>query len=495
MNKIDLKSINLKKTLYPLAFLLSTILIFIVRFLMLQKSSFPTGLDGFFYALQAKSLVVNGALENPDHEIGYYLCGFFSLVLRNDFIGCKVFSALTSALISLASGWLIFILTKNKKISLLLVLISGASFCNAKVSVNFLNNQFGVLCFLIFAGLFILFNQNCQKPVNKKKFYFLLISSLCFLTLTVLSHLVSAAFAFIFIVLFYLRKLKPQWQIILFSVAAVLAVILFYSQFARFKSVFSFTPILPVLSNPLNKLAGKSIAIEMTVYFIAGWLSTIIWLSVKKKFDFIVCLPVVLFFPFWNLDVLDMGYRMLLNGIPCGLIYIVYLWWDLLKEKSFKYADIPFTAAGVLSVILIFLTSKVYNPKKDPPFKYYKEVIQSIDLPDDSLLIAHLPLNHVYTYYKNLRDCLNYEADFEVPEGKTWRIAYGVKADYLQQFFGEFEEQELNTLIRPLDSEYVLIREDLWQRYLNYEEDEIVESLKNFYNPHTYRPQFIRKSK
>ena len=44
-----------------------------------------------------------------------------------------------------------------------------------------------------------------------------------------------------------------------------------------------------------------------------------------------------------------------------------------------------------------------------------------------------------------------------------------------------------------LNCEYVLIREDLWQRYLKYEEDDIVDSLMNFYNPHTLRPEFIRK--
>ena len=92
-----------------------------------------------------------------------------------------------------------------------------------------------------------------------------------------------------------------------------------------------------------------------------------------------------------------------------------------------------------------------------------------------------------------MRDGLNYEADFYVPEGKTWRLAYGTNASYLQQFFGEFEEEELNQLIMQLNGEYVLIREDFWQRYLKYEEEDIVDSLMNFYNPHTLRPEFIRK--
>ena len=66
--------------------ILYSFIIFGVRLMMLLKSDFPTGLDGFFYALQAKSLVVNGALENPDYEIGYFLCGLFAKIFNNVFL-------------------------------------------------------------------------------------------------------------------------------------------------------------------------------------------------------------------------------------------------------------------------------------------------------------------------------------------------------------------------------------------------------------------------
>ena len=92
-----------------------------------------------------------------------------------------------------------------------------------------------------------------------------------------------------------------------------------------------------------------------------------------------------------------------------------------------------------------------------------------------------------------LKDCLNYYCDYEVPGNEVWRLAYGVNADYLKQFFGEYSDEELDKLIVQIDHNYVLIKEDLWLRYLSYEDDEIVEALQNWYNPHEYRPSFIRK--
>ena len=41
-----------------------------LRFFMLSSSEYPVGLDGYYYALQAKSLVMQGALENPSAETG-----------------------------------------------------------------------------------------------------------------------------------------------------------------------------------------------------------------------------------------------------------------------------------------------------------------------------------------------------------------------------------------------------------------------------------------
>lgn len=507
-----IKQTEKTKTITALFVILYGILIFATRLFMLMKSEYPTGLDGFFYALQAKSLVVNGALENPDHEIGYFLCGFFSWVARDVFLGCKIQAALSSTLISVLIFILLKISCKDKiMIPCAGLLISSISAGITLFNINYINNQTGLVFFLSYCTTLIYFIKNAGRLTKKSKFLTFLLC-LILLTLCGLSHLVSAAYAFIFTAIILIRKLKLKNQFLLLIACSILAVLLFFNQLPRFKSVFALSPILPCFSPSLMKLAGQPVSIEMSVFFVLTWLIGV-WYLVELKFSknwpLSLFIP-VLFFPFWKLDELDMGYRMLLNAIPVSIPLNLFLLESIfLHKKNKKSTDdlsseiVSFDKPNVkaLGLILIlfftvglFFTPKYYNPKKDPPFRYYKSVVEKIDLPDDSLLIAHLPINHVYTYYCNLRDGLNYEPDFFVPEGKTWRLAYGTNADYLKQFFGEYEEEELNELIVQLDGKYVLIREDLWQRYLKYEEDEIVDSLLNFYNPHTFRPAFIRKN-
>ena len=149
-----------------------------------------------------------------------------------------------------------------------------------------------------------------------------------------------------------------------------------------------------------------------------------------------------------------------------------------------------------------------YFPKEDPPYSYYKKVASKIQLPSDTLLIAQLGLNHVYTYYNGLKDALNWLPDFEIAQEKIWRLAYGVNSSYLQTFFEEHAlasesvDERLDEipenyadLIEPIDSKYTLLCEDLWQFYLSHEEPEIAETYKNWYNPHEVRPSYIRKVK
>ena len=487
------KTIN-KNRLFNIIFVsIIAVLIFAVRLYMLLKSKHPTGLDGYFYALQAKSLIVNGSLENPDHELGYFFCGFFSWLFNDAILGCKIWAALSSALISVNIYILLKNISKDKTyIPIAGLLISASCVSLTLFNINFINNQTGLVFFLSYCTALISFLKK-QFITNKQKI-FSLILCIILLICSALCHLVSAAYAFIFTAVLFIRKMKLKNQLILIAVSLVLGLLLFFNQLPRFASVFNFGPVLPIFSKQMCMLAGYPVCIEITSYFVTTWILAIIYCCISKKFDFLVLLVPVLFFPFWKLDILDMGYRMLLNAVPCAIVLNLYFLDKLLNtySNSLIYKNV-FGIIFIINFAALFNTPKLYNPRKDPPFDYYKTVVEQIDLDDDSLLIAHLPINHVYTYYCNLRDGLNYEVDFYVPEGKTWRLAYGTNADYLKQFFGEFEEDELCDLIKQLSPEYTLIREDLWQRYLKYEEDEIVDSLKNFYNPHTYRPEFIRK--
>lgn len=494
--------------------------VFCVRLSMLQKSSEPNGLDGYFYALQARSFVETGHLENPSHEPGYYLCGICSLFTKNPILGVKVWSALSSALSSLAVFLILFALSGQISLSLLGFLLSAASPSFSSMSLNFINNQTGI-CFLLFYAFFLVRALKLRFQKSSPKTLILRIfPCVTFFVLSVISHKVTMIFAFtltfVIFLLYILRFARGIWgrlgkplriffvALILFALAAVfVAGILFFSRHApRFMNAFS----LPSFRNhnSIDRSVTKFGSAEIAFYALVLYCVSVIALFKKSPHRNLLLLVPLLYFPFWNLES-DMAVRILMSSVPLGIPLFLYEVHLLFPENSFpKVRKIACSLLCLSLLAGLFFTPRVYNPKKDPPYSYYKKVVSKIQLPADTLLIAHLGLNHVYTYYNGLKDALNWLPDFEIAPEKTWRLSYGVNSSYLESFFeehalsGEIQNEipkNYADLIEPIDSKYTLLREDLWQFYLSHEEPEIAETYKNWYNPHEVRPSYIRKVK
>lgn len=481
-----IKSVSKFKIVLPV---IIAIAVFVCRLKMLLQSSEPAGLDGYFYALQAKSFALNGRLENPDYKIGYYLCGVFAFIFKNPILGCKVYSSFVSALLVFS----IYIALKSLKVdygfSVLGTAVAFASFSLSSMCINFINNLTGITFFIFYvASIFSVSSKDEKKNTD------FILPAVLFVLCT-LSHLVSAAFAFVFTVFVLLRKLSCKKQLIFLAISVLVGVILFSRQLPRFHSVFSIGPVLPVFSQFMKKTIGFRISLELSVIFGLCWISFIGAVSYcihKKTFDILLFFVPVLFFPFWNLNVLDMGYRMLLSAVPAGIIVVFFVLDRVIKTKKKRLACLILT---LVFIFVGFTTKSVYDVNRDPPYAYYKKIVQNIELPDDSLLIAHLGLNHVYTYEKNLRDALNYVPDFPVPVEKLWRLAYGVNPIAIEDKLYDESEEVLEQCIRKIDSSYILIREDLWQKFLEREEEIYVNNYLNWFNPHTVRPAFIRKKR
>ena len=61
-------------------------------------------------------------------------------------------------------------------------------------------------------------------------------------------------------------------------------------------------------------------------------------------------------------------------------------------------------------------------------------------------------------------------------------------------FFEEEMENEIEAgLIIPTHDPYILIREDVWQKYLVNIGEENSRYLKNWYNPYKERPEFLKQ--
>lgn len=499
--------------------LLLFVTVFFIRISMLHKSSEPNGLDGYFYALQARSFVETGHLENLSYEPGYYLCGICSFFTKNAIEGVKIWAAISSALISLGIFLVIFSLTKNFIFSITGFLLASASPVISSMSLNYINNQTGIFFLLFYAFFLIKF----LKSFSKKWIF----PCAIFFILSAISHKVtmiySIALTFVILLPFikklftsYFSKLKKFQKLILiflFSIIFIfvcIAGILFFRRHSpRFINAFSL-PSLPFMN---HRSLAQNVTIagtfEITFYYIALYILGIISIFKKSQRHLILLIP-VLFFPFLNLES-DMGTRLFTNAVPLAIPFLIY-------EISL-FVKFPKTLNAFFCICLLagmFFTPHVYNPKNDPPYSYYRKIVSKVHLEEGSLLIAHLGLNHVYTYYNGLQDALNWLPDFEIPIEKTWRLAYGADYYYLVDFLEErnFFAGEINSsseinsfttensilpatqnLIQQINADYVLLREDLWQFYLENEDEEIAETYKNWYNPYQVRPAYIRKIK
>ncbi|MBO4319353.1 MAG: hypothetical protein J5857_02675 [Treponema sp.] len=529
----------------------------LTRYNMLQKSYEPNGLDGYFYALQAKSLVQTGHLENPSSQCGYYLCGLCSYFTGDPITGVKLWSAISSAGISLAIFLLLGFVTAKHNPSFIGFLLSAASPTITQMGVNYINNQTGVMFLLFYVALLVLAIKKHPKSIPGK--IALYSGALIFFVLSALSHKITLVFACLVTIVFALpvliRLVKDNPSILLavkltaivvFLVALIPAYRFFRLHSPRFANAFSL-PSLPYFNAALKKSLGWG-ALEMSLSAVLLYILSIVMLVKKRPGRFLVLLVPAIFFPFLNLDS-DMGLRLWMNAIPlCIPLEIYFVYAIVCKEDTViaghdatviagrdpailryhaedndgvssydggrktgekkKYSILYSRLRTIVSFFIALIccplyyavynfTPDFYNPESDPPYRYYEEVIHDIELDDDSLLIAHQPLNHVYTYEKNLRDALNWLPNFEVPVEKLWRLAYGTSESHVRNVLRSNDVLPIDSddMIRKINYDYILIREDYWQKYLLLEEPSIVEALNNWYNPHEVRPDYIRKPK
>lgn len=478
--------------------------VFVTRLLMLFQTSYPNGLDGFFYALEARSFMERCHLENPNAGPVYYLAGLLAILIGDPIASVKIMSA---ALSSLYVSVIFLFLRKwvDKAFALTGALFAAISPSLVLMSVNYLNNMLGVVSFIAFCAIGTQMFRHVQK-LRPGNLFLLMVTAL----LSIISHPTTAVFlcAVVFLFLFQIIIRRKSGKVIVISLAFMMVILFFASLFLgiadleRFKGVFSLKPALALLSGFFIDKLSLAVALEMTIYMLSAYVFVFYYCRANRGFTVYLLMIPLFYFPFWNLDQLDMGYRLLLAATPFGIIFLI-LFLSMIsgntmasekkdgtrrnssalnKNLRFAYLLLPF----------IWVSTFSYNSDRDPPYAYYRVLVEKIDLPEDSLLIAHQGLNHVYTYYNHFKDSLNYVPDFEIPVEKLWRICYGLSPRLIITQFPEAAEKGL---VWELGDEYTLIREDYWQQFLDFSEPELRESYNNWYNPFTARPKFIRAEK
>ena len=204
------------------------LLSFFLHFFLLQKTSFATGWDGYYYLIQVKSFLLEGKMHSPDAALFYPLLIFFTRLFSDALFALKFLSALMVAFFIPAAYFCVrrFFPSEPEEAqwSSSVALLMAAYFLFSPVlfylAAHFPKNLLGFLFLLLFIGsmarLHALFFSG---PFPAKTLLSSLALSFCFIIAAFLSHRLSAALAFLFcglyLVYFLVKTRRFSWFLLL----------------------------------------------------------------------------------------------------------------------------------------------------------------------------------------------------------------------------------------------------------------------------------------
>jgi hypothetical protein len=469
---------------------------------MLAQSEFAPGLDGYYYTGQVKFFRLDGRFKIPESSPVLYFLVLVSYLFSDIIFANKLSAAFLGSIILVPAYFLAKEITQNKYAGLLCSLLLAVSSSITYMTVEFVKN----LGAMLFIFSFMFFLQRIQSGQKSKSS---LIWAAIFGLLAFFSHR-SAAILILLILAggLSLRRKKYNWNsfLIMIGVVSLLLVIfaifkklhpaaggLHLADLGRFENSMAAGFNLPALSGFYRKVLPQSLWLEFSFYFFIPFAGLAFFRTMGPGLKTLTIILLMLTQPFWNLQELGMGFRAyLLAGTlaPVLIAGLVGHWLPSADEKSGAFKIHFFLFLIFLGAVYyqFWNSPRIYDIKKDPPYAYYRKIIESFSLPKDSLLICHRGFNIFYTV-TTLKDGLNYIPEYHVPADKLWRLSYFVDFGKYRQYI---PEKIVKGDVKELDFPYHLIREDAWRKFLKKIPDYLVESYKNAYNPYEKRPGFLR---
>jgi len=205
------------------------------RCVLLFADPYPVGIDGYFYAVQLRSLVESGQLYYSGSPVVYWLMAPFALV-SDPIVGTKLAAAAGGALLALPVYFLGRRLSNDRAIGLLAATLAVASSQSLYLSAEFIKNGIGLTMMATFlCALYWMLDRPSRLRIGVAAGLF---------TLTLLSHKMAGALAFMWSApMLYIRASAKQ-RIALIVSAALIGV-----------------GALALLGNPLRTTADLSLPV------------------------------------------------------------------------------------------------------------------------------------------------------------------------------------------------------------------------------------------
>jgi hypothetical protein len=448
-----------------LALTLLTVSAFLVRWWALSGPE-PLGTDGYYYVVQIEDWVALGRLHVPDASWTLRALALPHVLGLDPVTSLALMASVLAALVVPAAAWV------HPRAW------PAAAWLAASPTLTHLAGDFPKSMGLA-APLLVLIGA--LRRVDDRRMWALVILSA---GLAATAHRVGAALVVAVVVGFAMSRLDRRgWIALATATTAAMG----------FVGVAAVTPgwLHP---DDLHRLDGQLRAIPWPPGPMA-WPRPLPWLERAELFAPVVALAALPriarvdremaamtmaamipgLFPFWRVDVLDMGYRLALWG--------PLLAWPALA-LTLPERPLPWG-------LLLPLSTLGFDPALSPPYAAWREVLAGLPDSKPDLLIAPQGMNFLYDHLTG-REAMAWAPEPEIDRQRVGRIAWGIRP-------GEWAAvaQPHHPPVVALAYGYAYVREDLWEALLveAQTDADLRDRVTDPRNPTLTRPASLRRGR
>jgi len=474
----------------------------LIRLFFLFPNSFAVGFDGYYYALQVRSLKETGQLLIADNSLVFQILRFFAMftqdVVFSNKIAALLFGSFNTALLYLLS----IKLRINKWIAFLCGILFLSSYTQNFLGFELQKNNISMTFFLTFLFFF-------YTSFSNKKY---IICTFLFFILTLLTHKLMGALAVLFLIIYFIiiliynetlrKKIIANKKLLLLICSSFLMIIIitFFLSPLRIVDLKNFLSSFALYSGLVNRLKKiifvrnigtmiELIFLHIIPFLFIPFFKTYIKNSKNPKqqkyfLSTLFAFSLILIFPFLKFDWDSIAFRFLIiNTVPC-CVFIGYMV-SISKKKLKTTLQILFLITSILLMSQIPTKIKTFHTRRYPDYKdLYSSMLKIKDyVPLDKKIIAHKGLSSFIWYITGIEG-----THFTPLENldEYYRIVYGFGVIHFEPYL------ETGNYEKPVEIKmpYFLVEERLWQKFYNDKKDKI-DFLKEWVNPSQVRPAHV----